>query len=248
MSRNITIQNIEAGVLTDAASVVLADPTGAYGIKEHVAGTVAVAADTAATKESTGLYTYDISALDTSKVYDAYWKITRTNGDIEYSAQTIDIVTEVPPDTTGKVYATATEGDEYFTDRLNSDAWDDASDADKAKALITATKIMDRLNYKGDKTSDDQTLQFPRDTDTLIPQDIKDACCEVALALLDGVDPEMEFDNLNMVSQNYANVRSTYDRSVPGEHIVAGIPSVSAWRYLKPYLRDGGSVNLSRVS
>jgi hypothetical protein len=145
-------------------------------------------------------------------------------------------------------YATEAEAVLYFSGRLNADAWDDADSYERDKALINATRIIDRLNFKGAKTVATQVLQFPRDNDTVVPDDIKSACSEIALALLDGVDPELEFENLNMVSQGYANVRSTYDRNLPSEHIAAGIPSVSAWRYLKPYLRDVNAVDVSRVS
>lgn len=145
-------------------------------------------------------------------------------------------------------YATRAEGDTYFAGKLFADAWDNATDAEKDKSLLQATRIIDRLNFKGEKTDDTQELQFPRDDDTAVPDDIKDASCEIAYALLDGVDPELEFDNLNMVSQGYANVRSTYDRQAPAEHLVAGVPSVTAWRYLLPYLRDTRAVDLSRVN
>ena len=145
-------------------------------------------------------------------------------------------------------YATEAEAILYFSGRLNADAWDDADSYERDKALINATRIIDRLNFKGTKTVDAQVLQFPRDNDTVVPDDIKSACSEIALALLDGVDPELEYDNLSMVSQGYANVRSTYDRSMPSEHVAAGIPSVNAWRYLKPYLRDVSAIDVSRVS
>jgi hypothetical protein len=145
-------------------------------------------------------------------------------------------------------YATRTEAQAYFDERLNTDAWDDATEANQTKALAMSTKLIDRLNFVGEKTDEDQDNQFPRDNDTEVPNDIKNACSEIALALLDGVDPELEFENLAMVSQGYANVRSTYDRSFAQEHIVAGIPSVIAWRYLKPYLRDARAIDLSRVS
>jgi len=145
-------------------------------------------------------------------------------------------------------YATLAEGNTYMGERLNTAAWDAAADADKNKGLQWATKLIDRLNFLGEKTDEDQELQFPRDADTDVPDDIKNACIECASALLDGVDPEMEFENLSMVAQGYSNVRSTYDRSRPAEHILAGIPSVTAWRYLKPYIRDVHTVDLERAS
>lgn len=145
-------------------------------------------------------------------------------------------------------YMTIAEGDTYFGTRLNTEPWDIAADADKTSALTMATEAIDRLNYLGDKTDSDQVNQFPRDADTVVPDDIKKACAECALLFLDGFDVELEFEQLNMVSQGYANVRSTYDRTTPPPHIVAGIPSSVAWRYLSPYLRDVNSFVINRVS
>ena len=145
-------------------------------------------------------------------------------------------------------YTDETYVNTYFATRLNTDAWDESSTADRTAALTMATEAIDRLNLRGDLADDDQELQFPRDADTDIPADIKKACAEIALALLDGVDPDLEFENLGMTSQGYSNVRSTYDRSRAVEHVVAGIPSITAWRYIKPYLRDGHSVRVHRVS
>ena len=136
----------------------------------------------------------------------------------------------------------------YFANRLNTDAWDDAEDEDCEKALLMATDAIDRLNFLGEKASSVQENQFPRLGDTTVPVDIQEACAEIAMRLLDGVDPELEFENLAMVSQGYANVRSTYDRTNPPEHIVAGIPSVTAWRKIKPYIRDPRGLGLNRVN
>ena len=145
-------------------------------------------------------------------------------------------------------YITAAEGDTYFSNRLNTDPWVDSSTAEKNAAINMATDAIDRLNYLGKKTDEAQVNQFPRDADIVVPDDIKDACAEIALKLLDGVDPELEFENLNMVAQGYANVRSTYDRTRAPEHIVAGILSITAWRKIKPYLRDVYSTAVHRVS
>ncbi len=146
-------------------------------------------------------------------------------------------------------YATIAEAQAYFDSRLNTDAWDEAvNDAERTKALAMATTLIDRLNFRGEKADSEQELQFPRGNDTEVPQDIKDATAEIALALLDGVDPELEFDNLRMKSQAYGVVRSTYDSERAPEHYVAGIPSSIAWRFLKPYLRNVFTVGLDRVS
>ena len=145
-------------------------------------------------------------------------------------------------------YISVSAATDYFNQRLNTDAWDAASEIDCEKALIMATDAIDRLNFVSAKTDENQEHQFPRNGDVDVPQDIQEACAELALRLLDGVDPELEFENLTMVSQGYANVRSTYDRTNPAEHIVAGIPSVTVWRKIKPYLRDTRGVGINRVS
>lgn len=146
------------------------------------------------------------------------------------------------------MYMTLLEAEAYFLTRLNTEAWDSATDDEKTAGLTMATEAIDRLNYLGDMTDSDQANQFPRDADTVVPDDIKKACAEDALMLLDGFDVELELEQLNMVSQGYANVRSTYDRTAPPPHIVAGIASSVAWRYLKPYLRDVNTFRVNRVS
>jgi len=145
-------------------------------------------------------------------------------------------------------YISVSAATDYFSHRLNTDAWDSAGQIDCEKALDMATDAIDRLNYLGEKTDPDQENQFPRSGDVLVPLEIQEACAELAMRLLDGVDPELEFENLTMVSQGYANVRSTYDRTNPSEHIVAGIPCVTTWRKIKPYLRDARGVGINRVS
>jgi len=82
-------------------------------------------------------------------------------------------------------YVSLTEANEYFSNRLHVDAWSSASDADKEKALRQATKEIDRQLLKGRKTNPSQPLAFPRYPDAEIPQNVKEACCEEALAILE---------------------------------------------------------------
>ena len=136
----------------------------------------------------------------------------------------------------------------YFAERLGTEAWDDSTSADRLKGLLMSTRAIDQLNFLGEKTDAAQERQFPRADDSAIPTEIQQACAELALKLLDGVDPEMEYENLSMIAQGYSNVRSTYNRTNPPEYIVAGIPSITAWRLLKPFLRDIRTIDLYRVS
>jgi hypothetical protein len=146
-------------------------------------------------------------------------------------------------------YISEADADTYFTTyRLVTSAWDSASSAEKGKALNQATRMIDRLNFQGDKYDADQELQFPRGSDTTIPTDIEEACAECAYSLLDGVDVEYEYENLGNNSMGFANVRSSKNSSMVPEHKAVGIPSSIAWRLLLPYLRDVDAINLMRTS
>ena len=166
-------------------------------------------------------------------------------------------------------YVTVVEAQAYFEERLHEQAWSIARASDRPKALLKATRIIDTLNFAGCKNAvyvllennpdatptqiraaeAAQELEFPRDEDTEVPAEIEQACCEIAHALLDGVDPDSELENLGIVSQGYASVRTTYNRAnVSIEHLMNGVPSATAWRLLKPFLRDSDAIRLSRVT
>ena len=145
-------------------------------------------------------------------------------------------------------YGDVAGGTEYFGQRLRTAVWDDASDEDRQKALWEATRSIDRLAFKGAKTDPDQVLQFPRNTLEDIPDNILYATYELALALLDNIDPEIEVRRLGVTSESYGGVRTTYDRSSIDQGTLSGIPSPTAWQFLQPYLADPGEITLSRVS
>jgi hypothetical protein len=170
---------------------------------------------------------------------------------------------------TQEYYGDEVEADDYFSKRLHEYAWTEASASDHTKALWAATLIIDALNFKGVKkavydllaanpsASDEeirvanasQTLEFPRDSDTVVPEAVRIACYEISHSLLDGKDPEMELENLGITSQGFGSVRTSYNRTqIPIEHIINGIPSSQAWRYLMPFLRDDEAIRISRVS
>jgi hypothetical protein len=170
------------------------------------------------------------------------------------------------------MYGSLVKANAYFLTRLHTDAWDNESASNQTKALYTATRSIDRLNYKGYKhtvylvleAADDyddvdqadrrvaeaeQELEFPRDSDATVPTDIETACFEIALALLDGVDPDIELENLGTISQSFGGARTAYNRDQqPIEHLLHGIASPLAWRILKPFLRDGRAITTARVN
>lgn len=139
-------------------------------------------------------------------------------------------------------YATEAEGTTYMLGKLDSAAWDDAEVGDRNAALTQATRIIDRLNFIGAKNVATQVNEFPRGTETTVPTDVRDASIEVAFALLDGVNPDLERENLNVISQGLSSARTNYDRSFADARIAAGVPSMIAWSLLLPYLRDGQQI------
>lgn len=146
------------------------------------------------------------------------------------------------------MYATLSEANLYFEGRMYSESWTIADNTTRTKALIHASRLLDTLSYKGEKTDEDQEHEFPRDDATDIPTNIKYACYEITLALLNNKDPDVLFENLSVVSEGFMSARSTYDRSLAPVHIVNGIPSASAWNYILPYLKSGGQIKIHRVS
>jgi hypothetical protein len=112
-------------------------------------------------------------------------------------------------------YVTVAEADTYFDARLNTEAWTTTAD-NRTRALLMAAQRLDRENWLGNRVTSTQRLAWPRMyvekvdgigvgygwgygggygwpfgdvySSTEIPQRIKDAQCEIALAFLDGFD------------------------------------------------------------
>ncbi len=90
-------------------------------------------------------------------------------------------------------YVTRAEATSYFGDRLDTDEWDDASNANKDAALVMATLRLEQEDYIGSRADQDQALKWPRysvyidnilqDSDA-IPRVVQEATYELALAIL----------------------------------------------------------------
>jgi len=145
-------------------------------------------------------------------------------------------------------YVTPTEADTYFESHLHTDAWDQAITTDRVKALAMATRNIDRLDFTNQKVDVDQELEFPRGDQTEVPDDIESACCELALSILDGNDPDELLADLSVKNEGFSSVRAAYNREILPEYIINGIVSATAWRYLRPYLHANGNMRIERVS
>jgi hypothetical protein len=140
-------------------------------------------------------------------------------------------------------YVSLAEANEYFSNRLHADAWAEASDADKDKALAMATKAIDRQPLSGRKTDTAQTLAFPRHPDTEVPDAVKEACCEEALVLLErGNSQRRKLQQEGVQSFTLGNMSETY---APGAG--RGLLSQEAKELLRPWLLGGVNIILRRV-
>ena len=82
-------------------------------------------------------------------------------------------------------FVTLNEANTYFGARPNSALWTSLSDTDKENALSYATLKINSLEFVGDKVSNSQPLEFPRNLSTQLPNDIKYAVCEEAYAIIE---------------------------------------------------------------
>src|SRR3954470_8145728 len=120
-------------------------------------------------------------------------------------------LTLIKEDGTGKVdanaYANVADGDAYHDAHLYAAAWSGASNDDKEKALVFATRLIDsQFQFNGWKAHDEQALQWPRERcqdpdkglpitilllasgsyvdSNVVPKAIVNATCEMARELL----------------------------------------------------------------
>ena len=82
-------------------------------------------------------------------------------------------------------YAAVEDADAYFADRFQAESWFDLELTDKQKVLVSGTDFVDSLcTWNGDKADVDQPLEFPRDSDTVVPNDILVALYEICLEIV----------------------------------------------------------------
>lgn len=90
-------------------------------------------------------------------------------------------------------YVDRAEADAYLADSIRAGAWAFLPATTKDQALLTATRIFERVKWKGTKTDEAQDLMWPRTGVTdkygiardedVVPQEVKDAECELAFEL-----------------------------------------------------------------
>ena len=94
-------------------------------------------------------------------------------------------------------YVTLAEANAYFETIPDSTTWTNKTDDQKNRALISATRWIDSLNFYGDRCDNGQALKWPRNnwlidrvelTCSTIPKEIKFATYELARELANDTD------------------------------------------------------------
>jgi hypothetical protein len=148
-------------------------------------------------------------------------------------------------------YGTVAEANTYFGDKLHEVFWSTSSLADRPKALLAASRIIDGLRFAGSKTVETQDLEFPRDGETIVPEKIEQACYEIAYELLGGFDPQLESESQYVASEGYSAVRVSYfnpgTTRISQPHTDAGIPSKLAYQWLSQFQSEEAGYHTVRV-
>lgn len=142
-----------------------------------------------------------------------------------------------------EVYADVDTADLYLNASTHGQAWFALSDDQKGQALVTATRTLDRQQWKGLKaaTSPLQALDWPRiETGVLgveddeIPADIVNASIELALSLATGSAVQDEANTSQKISSLRAgSVAISYFRGAEG--IARRFPTIVD-ELVRPYL------------
>ena len=161
---------------------------------------------------------------------------------------------------TANSYVTLADANAYFETVPNSSTWTDKTDDQKNRALISATRWIDSLNYYGDRCDEDQALKWPRnnyDVDgvelecSLIPSEIKYATYELARALAndtgaitDSTGTTGLYDEVQL-----GDMRVKYSKTSQAVGTINNVFDVYPWlqTYLGPYCLGGSGTYQFRV-
>jgi len=145
-------------------------------------------------------------------------------------------------------YATVPEANAYLQYHLKKRIWDYF--LEQESALVSATRIIDNLPLKSVIDGVEITTR-PIPIDQLSANSqrlIKEGCIEIALALADGIDPDMEYRQLTKTTQGYSVLRQQKDTDMVEDYLAIGIPSFPAWTRLMRFVNLSRNVSLERIS
>lgn len=146
-------------------------------------------------------------------------------------------------------YADEVFADTYFGERLDAESWDSAASPLRLKALKQATHDVDNLNFVGGKTDPDQANEFPRRGDTVVPVEVQEACCEQAIALLEGLSAKKIHRKAGISSESVGDASRSYGPGGRTQLLAEnlGLSSQEAMRKLHEWMVDPRDVTVERV-
>lgn len=148
-------------------------------------------------------------------------------------------------------YCEISEAVTYHEGRLHNDDWLNASTTTREAALKWATRMLDALSWKGQKTATAQVLKWPRtyvyddngdqlDTASM-PQFLIDATAEYALQLIKS-DRESDSDTQGISDVKAGEVEVSFDKN----DRASKTPS-SVYRLINQYVSGSGSGSFTYV-
>jgi len=225
------------GFPTDADTVTFSQP-----VVRVDTGAEIVPVDTALNHVSTGVYSYTFTDPAYNLVYSTEIEIVY-GGNAYLYEETIN----GSVDTLYETYVDIAYGDNYFSYRLFSDPWNQATSEEKQSALTMATRAIDHLPLRRSKLDTDQVLAFPRTGQTAVPDRVKFCCCEEALSLLAGNNPEEEAEYLGITGESFSGVSTNYDSNRVVVWKDFGFTSKKAFEYIYPYIDNLTTFRIDRI-
>jgi len=158
-------------------------------------------------------------------------------------------------------YVTLNEADLYFETVPDETDWDNKSDDAKRRALISACRWIDSLNYYGTRCDDDQALKWPRNnyevdnvelTCDAIPKDVKYAQYELARQLANDTDAMTgnKGTDGNIEEVKLGSMEVKYSKQSQGTGTINNVFDVYPWlqSYIGSYCLGGsGSYQVRTV-
>jgi len=151
-------------------------------------------------------------------------------------------------------YVTLADADAYFETTPDSTTWDDKTDDQKNRALITATRWIDALSFYGKRCSETQALKWPRKeykvdgielACTLIPVGIETATYELARALANDTDSITgSMGTTGIYDQvELGELKVKYNKTSQTSGVINNVFDVYPWlqSYLGPYCMGGAA-------
>jgi len=151
-------------------------------------------------------------------------------------------------------YVTLADADAYFETTPDSATWDDKTNDQKNRALISATRWIDALSFYGDCCSETQALKWPREdykvdgielACTLIPVGIEVATYELARALANDTDAITGSTGTTGIYDQVelGELKVKYNKTSQTSGVINNVFDVYPWlqTYLGPYCMGGAA-------